>query len=1399
MCEAGASALARALEVELALGGEALRERLVASLREAIAEPSGLAAVLAPVSSLREDGECLAGGDSLARVLLSCSGVRGGAAAALLERAAMMGDSPEELASCRSVLAQFRWLDGAVDGGSALLEKLLEVFELFPAPVQPEVCSFLPELVADDTQAEVVAGALLRKLEGDSAFVAPVVATLQEFQLGDEIRGRAAELAAEQVGAVEQRDLPGLARFVLQVVPPAQGPGVLRTLRRRLPFAVAPPSDPRRAAPDPKGKGPRAAAVEASPVLDAFRLALRCSSDARELIVRELRMVTVPADHTNLDFYLLLALHSLGGDSAKVALSTLTKKLAAGHAGTAWLDSAVRGHRSTLEEGYVPSLQAFAEVLLQGKEPLLHGFGEQLYVLIFVTFPGAQHRQAVLGALVGHCGEGPPAEALAALQALAELSREHCADLGKFGSFLIILLDHLTRFDRPQLYLVFGLFSDLVAEPYTCAPSAEQALQGRVEDEFYIVVRKQLSSSLAQHRRVGVIASISFAEHLLAAAGRSVSVDCRAHLEREAVAMLRQTLEQSRGRPGVLAFFCDEMASAVSSGSVRNRGLLSWLREQVEESFEGTFVGDQEDPATWGDGTAVDRGGRPWFNLDGAGNSSLTIRILSLAASAQESERHSLFSMCSQLRLLSAVVLAEKGNLEDIDALLGAPMQLVPNGWLQRFHDLLAEDQHLSCRVLFFACAWVLELINVYSSAVTSEQDPRAMSQASDPPHDFKNKLCFRLRNLGQLQVLLGECLRNLPDAHVPKMQELSGDPGEGVAAGISAHPAGAALQIVPHVSILPAFPAGKKRGQQTSSVAPEEAKVAGSAIVTFLKEKGCFRPLNASALTLLSVKTVPRNFCSCAREEALVPMKLGLLEELAQRAATLAATKRANLGRASLLARPVIGALPSLREHMALCVSVASTRLLDTGLQGSSACRHAESLSASGEPYPEVPDLDIAGDITQNTATAALRSSLLVLQSLRDLLRLCSKQSLRQSDFAAVLQGLSTVETGSNEIQAHLSSVLEWLRVLKQHFDSFNHRYLCVASMALLRECAANFKNLSTDAALQEDIRAEVAQSASDVLSGAWEDDGGDGAWKHRKAHLKLLILNNVRFSEDPLNVIGHYIQEGLALVSTNPKETASVPGIPSMSPATLEVWVAALLTETSVVFDGVTSTALRLAVQAPHAAVGSSAFQENVTGVLARAHGTIRLASNLCGLVKHHPGRRGLQKAAVRWGTALVLSFLKATDFLESQLVDHRDTVITIVRELQRVTKVLQVVAAESKTRKDLAIASRVPALKRALEKLVWRCKVMFKDGEEFWMGNLKHKNLQGDQVCSQAYEEEVYAEDGYDDEGDDEEEEEEEEAYPEDSEGLPEEAHGMAPASKAGDEEDDGTGDEGENMSI
>ena len=1371
-CSEGPAALARALEVELALGGEAARARLECAFREAIEEPSGLAAVLAPIACPRGAGSGPSG-ESLARVLLSCSGARGGAAAALLERAALMGDSPEELAGCRAVLAQFRWLDGAVDGGSALLHKLLEVFELFPAPIQPEVCSFLPELVADDAQAEVVAGALLRKLEGNSAFAAPVVAALQEFQLGEELRGRASELAAEQVGAAELRDVPGLVRFALQAAPPAQGPGVLRSLRRGLPFAVAPPGDPRRAAPDPNGKGRRAGPAEGSPVLDAVRLALRCSSDARDLVLQEVRQVDAPGEHVRFDLYLLLALHSLGGESAKAALGVLVKKLAGGHAGAAWLDGAVRGHRATLEENYAVSLQACAEALLQAKEPALQGFGEQLYCLVFSTFASARHRQAALGGLVGHCGEGAPAEASGALRALAALARDHCTDLSRFGSFLVTLLDHLGRFNRSQLYLVFGLFSDLVAHPYAQASCLEQALQSRLEDEFYIVVRKQLSSSLARHRRVGVVASIAFAERLLAAAGGAASGDCKAHLEKEALAMLGQTLEQSRGRPGVLGFFCEEMASVVRSGAVGSGPLLAWLRDQVEESFEGTFVGDLDDPARWGDGTAADRGGRPWFNLDPS-DASLAIRILPLAASARESERHLLFSMCSQLRLLSAVVWAQKGSLEDIDALLGAPMHLVPDGWLEKFEDLLPEDQDLCCQTLFFACTWVVELINVYSLPLVES----AATQA-DPAQGFLRKLCLRLRNLQQLQALLGACLQHAPDGRVPKMRELTGGPQSSRSAGAPGALGEAGREVVPHVRVSTLLPKGKKGGELAQGAGSEASAKPGlgRAIVASLKGNGCFRPLDDTALALLRVREAPKDFCGCSREETLIPMKVDLLEELARRAGDLAAAKRVGLSEASAqaLGRAAIGALPSVRSHLALCVSVASGELLDAGGRGASGCRHMEPVGDSGVSCPGEAVLEIMAGETGDTVSAAQRSCSFALQALSSLLRSCSKQRPAQSDFTAILRSLSTAGPDEPKLHVHLADVMEWLRSLKQYFvDSFEPRHLCITTLSLLQECAAKCRGLADAAELQA-LRSEVSLSAGDILADPWNDDeaGSNNAWKGRKAQLRFFILKHVRFSEEPVEVIGRFVQEGLSQVSTDTKEKTPVPAFPAISSATLEVWVAALLAETAAVFESLGAKAQQIAAQAPHAAVGSSAFQQSVENVLTRVLGTIRLASALVGLVKRHHHRHGLQKAVVRWGTALVLGFLKMADFLERQLIENRDAVVLAVRELQKVTKVLQVVAAESKTRKDLAIASRVPALKRALEKFVWRCKVMFKDEPSFWMGNLKHKNLQGDQVCSQAYEEEAS--------------EEEEEEAPEDTEAS-EDAEAGLPL-----QEEEGVGEE------
>ena len=66
-------------------------------------------------------------------------------------------------------------------------------------------------------------------------------------------------------------------------------------------------------------------------------------------------------------------------------------------------------------------------------------------------------------------------------------------------------------------------------------------------------------------------------------------------------------------------------------------------------------------------------------------------------------------------------------------------------------------------------------------------------------------------------------------------------------------------------------------------------------------------------------------------------------------------------------------------------------------------------------------------------------------------------------------------------------------------------------------------------------------------------------------------------------------------------------------------------------------------------------------------------------------------------------------------------------MVSQIQKATRILQVLSCEGKKLKDAALVSRVPALKRSLERFIFRMKEFFHGTDLvdcFWMGNLKHK---------------------------------------------------------------------------
>ncbi|KAK4402197.1 hypothetical protein Sango_0960400 [Sesamum angolense] len=85
------------------------------------------------------------------------------------------------------------------------------------------------------------------------------------------------------------------------------------------------------------------------------------------------------------------------------------------------------------------------------------------------------------------------------------------------------------------------------------------------------------------------------------------------------------------------------------------------------------------------------------------------------------------------------------------------------------------------------------------------------------------------------------------------------------------------------------------------------------------------------------------------------------------------------------------------------------------------------------------------------------------------------------------------------------------------------------------------------------------------------------------------------------------------------------------------------------------------------------------------------------------------------------------------------HKDLILQMIKELQKATRTIQTLCSEAKGSKQTAITRKIPATKRSLERFLFHVKALLyttSSGCSFWMGNLKHKDLMGQVVSSQAY---------------------------------------------------------------
>ncbi|KAF7249877.1 hypothetical protein EYD10_04282 [Varanus komodoensis] len=83
-------------------------------------------------------------------------------------------------------------------------------------------------------------------------------------------------------------------------------------------------------------------------------------------------------------------------------------------------------------------------------------------------------------------------------------------------------------------------------------------------------------------------------------------------------------------------------------------------------------------------------------------------------------------------------------------------------------------------------------------------------------------------------------------------------------------------------------------------------------------------------------------------------------------------------------------------------------------------------------------------------------------------------------------------------------------------------------------------------------------------------------------------------------------------------------------------------------------------------------------------------------------------------------------------------KEDVQSLLKTLQLSTRQLHHMCGHSKIHQDTGLISHVPLLKKSLEQFVYRVKAMLALNhcqEAFWVGVLKNRDLQGEEILSQA----------------------------------------------------------------
>ncbi|KAK4881853.1 hypothetical protein RN001_005172 [Aquatica leii] len=982
-----------------------------------------------------------------------------------------------------------------------------------------------------------------------------------------------------------------------------------------------------------------------------------------------------------IDIQILFMLHYIGKPRHSTIELLIRKRVKLGLFKVTHLESLFKNYlvTQTLKD-YLNSIIEVANSLLRFyNEPILTEFSQIIFKCVFShKLIERIQQQEIIYSLTLLTGMSDKKSVTPVLKVLRSLSEDE--KMQQHVVHLMGLLEKLDGINLTDVKLVFELLCSL-----TCGEKCNESMSG-LNDEIHMIIRKLLSSckKLTKHR--GIVAAIVMIKTLVSTTEDTnepidldepiLIDDLPAGRTREAAALLDLTNTCTLGCPESVGLLYDELAHMIITSPNICQIFMVWLYQMFTNDFQNTFVVENV-PEPIND---IDVTMQFSLNADDEVETPISVNIAELTLKSQFYGHSSILILAPLFRLLRLIHYKQHdGNLSSIDALLGCPV-ILPQLSDINIYDTEQLKQVSDC--IFHCINWIRELINAF---VTQKN------------RNLKKKVLDRISDAIKLQEVLEECLENIPDHKLPSSyfdtfsqatKQLSTNTLVKVSKSKKA-------QKIPDVSTN-----FNETAASTSAVTqkPKTKATAKKKRDNIFKKECHFRELDTDILLLLRYPLQIDGDISIAStqipESQMNTININqfkfLMSDFVRKLNTLIKGKDLGLSHITMikiedLITDCVKLLSSVKKHLKTVTSA-----LKELVESADGCLDSEQLYSNYAKQLK----EGFGFIIECYSLIFGWSGFQHPKNL-NLLKGCLK---------ALIDDEETLLISSKGL------TLEFTKNLLENVDYCLSLPTAVNLIIILQALYVINPN--------PELKKQIATTSGKLLSRKWYNDKkssevGKDAFLNTNELIKAYLSNAT--SKTICGLIGT-LQEQASNLKT--KED-SLEMLVSISSANFHIF-----------YKNLCITLLEI-------------IRSEITSLTNDEHlslwkFTALSMQGLMTIVKTHETKVNLTSYLKNCIGILKVFLSNGIPILEIMLQSKPTEVLEIFKMIQASTRFLHHICCYSKFKKDVSLMSYVPQFRQVLESLLYRVKatlVANNCSDAFWMGTLKNKNLQGEEILSQS----------------------------------------------------------------